>query len=656
VSNLSNHSPDPPPDDPSQRAGHAPVPLTALSASRSIRLVVVVVALPGVAALLLAVLPASLITTAAERFGHADDVSADRIARLRIVSGLLAATHLACAGFLGTAGRRAALKFVSQTRAEVEAVRVTASVRYAARSFMEPGWLHAITWLVVAGVALSIRLAYWRVPMDYDESYSFLNYARRPLYQGLADYSSTNNHLLNTVGMHVGYLAFGQQEWVLRWHVLVAGLGAVATIYVLGRSCAGPDVGLVAAAFAATSFMMVNYSVNARGYIWAAWMTALLMFAFWRISTATPSLLADWMGAAWAAVLGLFAVPTMLYAIAGCVAWLALSAVRPAESRRGTWMALGAWCLVVGLVTAWLYAPAFVFQGMHAWRHPFVQAQDFGVWIEHFPAACMLAVRSWAEGPIPWWVSGVLAAVGFVGLFLYHRAGAWLVLSMFATPAALMFLQRVAPPPRILSLLAPAFFVAAASGVVSLVRWAARPDRLARDTVPARNESALCSWIACAVVAWGHYQAKHQPLPGGARPAYLVENVQDAWSAGWFGTLPGPTQWWRLDVKEAVEKVEGELKPGDRVLVGLPIDLPFRFYAARRHWQANIGGDPQPQERIFLVIRAAERPVTALRENLSLRLESPWLLAARWQLLAAGELAIWMAEPDPPEPTSSTAP
>ena len=51
--------------------------------------------------------------------------------------------------------------------------------------------------------------------MAYDEAYSFTNFARRPLVEALSDYNNTNNHLLNTLFMHVMYVLFGQQDWAL---------------------------------------------------------------------------------------------------------------------------------------------------------------------------------------------------------------------------------------------------------------------------------------------------------------------------------------------------------------------------------------------------------------------------------------------------------
>jgi hypothetical protein len=672
---------------------------------------VIAAGVPAVAALLCAVLPAHSLHLLAGQFGHADDIVPERIARFRIVATSLTLAHLLLVTYLTTIGRVASRQFVARICSEACSIRPTMALRTTARCVARPGWLHSIILLVVFGVAFLIRLGYLQIPMDYDESYSFLNYARRPVYQGLADYNSTNNHLLNTLCMHIGFRSFGPVEWSLRLGVFFAGLAAVGTVYILGRCMLGADVGLLAAATAATSYVMVNYSVNARGYIWTAWMTSLLMLAFWRIARSNEPLAVDWLGATAAAVLGMFALPTMLYAIAGCIGWLMMvpwlkggqaterlspqaapvDAVanggreapgaphsqasggreppgllevpqnRWPQADHSPWtrlVGIGIWALLVALIVLWLYAPALVHQGTQAWQHPFVRSLAVGTWFSRVPAAALWSLRSWAEGPVPWYAAAVFGVVGLHGVGMMNRHAFLLFVSVLLATFMLMALQRVAPPPRVLSFLAPLFYLCAASGVVSLAKLAALSARgtEARQWQASGTVSVLCSWIACGICAWGYFASRQQPLPGGPRPAFLVEDVQAERSRGLLATRSGPTQLWRLDVKEAVVNVQIESNPDDRVLVGLPADLPFRFYAAQRDWAPQIGGEPQPTERLFLVIRSGERPGTALQQNLSLQLNYPWLVQAPWRLVVAGELAVWLAEPDAPRSTPSVDP
>jgi hypothetical protein len=643
-------------------------PTTPRPNSRFDWLVLAAVGLPGLAALLLALLPIRVFELIAAGLAHADDVTPQRVTRLRIVGGAIALLHLALFTYLRGAGRTAARQFLSTLSTDLRFVRPADGLRNLVVRLTQPGWLHFIVLAFVMTVAVLIRLRYLQIPMDYDEAYSFLNFAQRPLYEALSDYNSTNNHLLNTLWMHMGHGCFGPEEWALRLGVFIAGIGAVGATYVLGRCCVGPEIGLLAAASAATSYVMVNYSVNARGYIWTAWMTTLLILAFWRIARSGQHLAIDWLIATSAAVLGMWALPTMVVPIAGCTGWLTVlrwrqrkgeSPPSPGAAKLSRLVGIVVWLFFVGLIVLWLYAPALIFQGTLAWQHPFVKPQWFQDWLSRMPAAIFLATRSWAEGPIPWFVVMLFGALGIAGLWILSRQALWLLLCVPLATLVLMLLQRVTPPPRVLSFLAPLFCLFAAAGVFAVVKLIAIPDRGADRPKSDQTVRTLCSWIACGLCVWGYFTTRNEPLPGGLRPAFLVEDVQRVAAGGLLSELSIPTQQWRLDVKEAVRNIQIEYSPNARmrVLVGLPADMPFRFYAARSGLAVPIGGDPKPGEWLFLIIRSSDSPVKALQENLSLKqIEHPWVLAAPWQLLVAGDLAIWLAGPGAGGSTPSTDP
>ena len=612
------------------------------------RVVSVMAAVTGVLPLAAAMTPEPWLRSFAETIGHADDLTEERLTRFRLVGVALAIGHFALAGLVATAATRAG-RFLVQFKDEIATASIVRSVGELVRRVIGPGWLHAFTLVVILGLGTGIRVSYLSIPMDYDEAYSFLNYARRPLYQGLADYDSTNNHLLNTLLMHVEYRAFGQREWALRLHVFAAGVVLIAATYVLGRSVVSPEAGLVAAALVAVSDVLINYSVNARGYVWVAWMTVLFLHAVWRIAHAeSHSLAVDWLAATVTAVVGLFAAPIMIYSVIGGLGLVAAGLWRRGHSRRALLGVIVAWVLAVGLVTAWLYAPAFAFRGLAAWRHPFVAPQDWGVWLGRFPAAWLLAVRSWSECPAPWLAVAALGGIGLVSMWFLYRRAFWLATTVVAATFLVMAIQRVSPPPRVFSFLTPVFCLVVASGVDAIIRLICyKPDKSSP-----RASFATPATLACVVVwglcAWSYNKTRDEPLPGGLRPCFLVEDVAQ-WRS--FDDESGDDQEWRNCVPEAVGLLAAEVHQGGpaRVLVGLPADLPFHYYAALIGWTAPIGGTPQPGEQLYLVARGDD-PRRALRENLSLRITDPAVLNAKWQPVGQSDLNIWRAylEPEPP--------
>src|SRR5262245_66228145 len=85
-------------------------------------------------------LPGQTASTWAAHFGHGEDVTPDRIARLRIVGCVLAATHVMIFGLLLTARPSAAVQFLVTLWAEVSSASPRTGVRQLIAWATEPGW------------------------------------------------------------------------------------------------------------------------------------------------------------------------------------------------------------------------------------------------------------------------------------------------------------------------------------------------------------------------------------------------------------------------------------------------------------------------------------------------------------------------------------
>ena len=83
--------------------------------------------------------------------------------------------------------------------------------------------------------AFIIRCFYIFQPMRYDESYTFINYASKPLIIGLSCYIRPNNHLFHTLLVHIVYILFGNNIWVIRLPAFIAGICIVPMSYIVSR-------------------------------------------------------------------------------------------------------------------------------------------------------------------------------------------------------------------------------------------------------------------------------------------------------------------------------------------------------------------------------------------------------------------------------------
>lgn len=130
------------------------------------------------------------------------------------------------------------------------------------------GWLIAIT-----ALALVLRVLYLNADLWLDEITPILNYGMMPAYQVVASYSSTNNHVLNTLLVNLAITLFGEREWVIRVPAVIFGVLTIPAIYWVGRLGLSRQASLAAALLLAVSYHHIFFSQNARGY------TAYLFFS-----------------------------------------------------------------------------------------------------------------------------------------------------------------------------------------------------------------------------------------------------------------------------------------------------------------------------------------------------------------------------------------
>jgi hypothetical protein len=445
------------------------------------------------------------------------------------------------------------------------------------------GHLGVFLFVVTLVVAAVVRFRFLGAPLDYDEAYSFLNYAlRASLLETVADYRSTNNHLLNSIAMRLCFQLFGPQEWSLRLLAFVSGMALIVVAYDWARQLFGQRGGLVAAALCAWSPALIEYSTNARGYSVVALCTLFCARTFLRVIV-NPSCSKFWWMASAAVVMGFWAAPIMIIPAVSLVAWTGLWLWRHCNwAGRVRWIRwLASWALVTGAWGALLYVPGFVATQWEALQNPFVRALLLEAWAGRFLGSYvegsvvgvqelpmdgiaarlsgkpLEALGMWLRLPSSRVALGVFALV--VGTYARcWRAGWGGRQPVFVALGTLVFfaVTRLAPPPRVYLFLVPVNFAACAI-------WFSG-DRLSQKGAGLPGRAAV-QWFPWAVVAcW----------------------LAAAWIAVTRAVPYRPdVQVWRLDVPEAVEALVKQNVERPYVVVALPADLPWRFYA----WRTGLG-------------------------------------------------------------------
>ena len=461
------------------------------------------------------------------------------------------------------------------------------------RAWSEASTGHRVALLLIVGVGIGARLWLLGEPMRYDESFTFLNYAREPLILGLTRYDMPNNHLFHTALVHVAYELLGDAPWALRVPALLAGVLVLPATYLAVWILYGRDAALIASALVATSMAAIEGSTNARGYsiVTLLFLALLCLGAYLRRTDNA----AGWALFAGLGALALYTVPTGVYALAAVAGWLLLEAWTGdvTVARRRFVVRLTGAVAATMLLTALLYAPILIRTDLVTLlaTNPFVAIKVRPIpWTDFLVGNAGKVVEAWRRWASDWatsfqavWLAGIVVA-----LVSHRRVGRTRVpfpAGFVVGAVPLLLAQRVVPPARIWVFLLPVFAGLGAAGLLHLmgrlIGW------LGSGRAPAHRSPGLAPALALLLIVAGVLS-----LP--ARSRVYAYNPAE---------FPG--------AEEAVRTLAPRLEPDDKILVlGLSL-VPFLYYSDRHglpylthvHDYALEGwASLQDAKRIFVVI------------------------------------------------------
>ncbi len=495
----------------------------------------------------------------------------------------LAGAVLAVAGLALVAGRGQAVVLVGDALAA--APRFRADLAHGARAVRGESATHLVALAAIAVGAVALRLAFLGQPIRYDEALTFTEFASRPLYYALSYYPDPNNQLLHTLLVHVAWSLFGDAPWAIRLPAFLAGILVVPATYVVARLLYGRDAALLAAALVAASSSLVEYSTNARGYsLLTLWfLVALALAAYVAV---TGNRLAA-VALAVAAALGFYTIPTMLYAFAVVLVWLAWALLRsslnPSRShasgrpRAAAVLTLAGLLGATALLTFLLYLPPIIVSGPeNLLSNRFVTPLDATSFATDLPRSLRSTWALWTRDlPAP---VVVLLVLGFAGALVRHRALGYGGMPVaLAAPVAclpLLLVQRVVPFERVWLFLLPVFLTTASAGLVAAARPLLRP----------RRPSGLLDVVAVGVAA--------------TLGALVLANGSVPTSAE-TGSFP--------DAEGVTLLLRDRLRGSDSVVTTAPASLPQLQYEFRRYGMdpAALVRDPASSDRVYLVTAPA---------------------------------------------------
>jgi len=341
--------------------------------------------------------------------------------------------------------------------------------------------------VVLTAAAAALRATRLDHPMRYDESFTLLYFALPPDPAAWFNYAAPNNHVLHTLLMRLAVWFGGIAPPVVRLPAWIAGVALVPAAGELGRRLGGRALaGLLAAGLVGVSSLLVEYSVNARGYSLVCLMATVagIGAAFIREH---PRRWWPYVVFAAASVLGLYTIPVTVYPIGLLtvliVVQLLLDRREGIHTRRPLRRLL--LCLAAAaVVTALLYLPAIRLSGIDAFlANRFVAPQPLGEVVSELPASAAATLEQWTRDVPGLGVLLIVAGLTAGAVFGWRRRLVLWLLPLVGPVllAAAAVAQRVVPPPRVWMFLLPLLLCVAGAGLAELTvlfarsrtRWAA---------------------------------------------------------------------------------------------------------------------------------------------------------------------------------------
>ncbi len=355
------------------------------------------------------------------------------------------------------------------------------------RTFFQDIWLASPSRLetfTLAGILVfsaAARLMLINRPIEYDEAYTFTEFARYPFRYIVSTYYVPNNQVLNTILMRISYLLFGDQLWQLRLPTFFASLLIVVCVFLLGRSLYKSKVGMTAAVIVAFIPIMVLRSVSARGYIIVTLIT-LIGFLAADYVIRNKNIFA-WILLIIACAIGFYTIPVMIFPCGLVFVWLFMAGfTKEIHKEYSSFLDWLKYLVCAGfsilILTLILYSPILLTNNLRQiyLNNRVLQPGSLTNFIASFPATFQGLLMEWQTGIGALIVFFLLA--GLVLSFLFHQKDSKYRLSLqlvFIIYIIFMVLiERPYPITRIWLWVIPLLAIWCASGIVGGLQWITR--------------------------------------------------------------------------------------------------------------------------------------------------------------------------------------
>jgi len=437
--------------------------------------------------------------------------------------------------------------------------------------------IHIYSFIILIIIAIIVRLFYLFKPIHYEEAFTFLNYAQKPLFMSLSDYSYSSNHLFSTLLVHISYRLFGNNLWAIRLPALIFGILIIPMAYTVVRIFYNKNAAILSAGIIAASPILIGYSTNATGYIMICFFFMVLL-ALGKYILYKDNLF-PWLLLAVLSAIGFYTIPTMSYPFGIFIVWLLLSII--SKDTKFSYIYLFKrfflFLIITIILTFILYVPILIrsdlisiinnkFADPLSWWHAF----------SILPSSVNSIWNQWNQN-IPIAIS-IFFAMGFIAsLFLHKKIASHkvpIISAVFIYCIPLFLMQRNIPSEAAWLFLLPIYIILSSAGIIFLLR-------LILSKI--KNYKSIIISILSVILSIGL--------------SLVVFYSQSAYYSNEVGTLK--------DAEEITIMLKDRLETGDMVLSKSPSDAILIYYSKKHNIPVDyfeLSSDLYSNKRAFIVV------------------------------------------------------
>jgi hypothetical protein len=409
-------------------------------------------------------------------------------------------------------------------------------------------WHWAALGLVMC-LAFVLRLIFIGLPIRYDEATTYMEYASKPIPILLSYYSSPNNHIFHSLLVHISTWLFGDGLLAIRLPALLAGWLIVPACYLAFRLLYDKRVGLMAAALTAICPVLVQFSVNARGYTLTTLFFLILLSLMANLREKHNP--AGWVLVCLISALGLWTIPIMIFPIAVVCFWWLLS-TSPGQSIL-TWRHFRPLLFTMTatvFLTATLYMPVVIGSGWEMlWSASGAANREsiHHLMLNALIAPWNLATRFWPDLLV--FALGGLILIGFFTHWVMSHRGVWIGFAVIAGPYLVLLIFRSNPFERVWLFATPVILGICAVGLT----WLSR-----RLNYMKRSKLSLAAAAVTLTLGLGLFTALSAEIPASEEGSTLH------------------------DARAITKRIAMQWQKGDAVLTACPVDEPLAYHFNRQ--------------------------------------------------------------------------